>query len=134
MPNKIVSQEDWLKAREDLLVAEKETVRRRDAMAAQRRRMPWMAVEKDYVFEGPHAVLAKLNPEAKRRLGAFLSNLRSFDRDVYDLIERHHIDCHPVRKGWLQVRYTDAGVPALHQRAQQVLKTRFKLIDRNHGE
>lgn len=44
----------------------------------------------DILRYGPHAVLAKLDPEAKRRLGAFLSNLRSFDRDVYDLIERHH--------------------------------------------
>ena len=59
--NKIVSQEDWLKAREELLVAEKETVRQRDAMAARRRRMPWMAVEKDYVFEGPRGKMSLLD-------------------------------------------------------------------------
>lgn len=59
--NKIVSQEDWLKARDELLVAEKETVRQRDAMAAQRRRMPWMAVEKDYVFEGPRGKMSLLD-------------------------------------------------------------------------
>ena len=49
----IVSPEDWKAAREDMLVKEKELTRARDALAAQRRRMPWMAVEKDYAFEGP---------------------------------------------------------------------------------
>jgi predicted dithiol-disulfide oxidoreductase (DUF899 family) len=47
----IVSPEEWETAREKLLVKEKELTRARDAMAAERRRMPWM--EKDYRFEGP---------------------------------------------------------------------------------
>ena len=50
----IVTPEEWTAAREALLVKEKELTRARDAMAAQRRRMPWMAVEKDYRFEGPN--------------------------------------------------------------------------------
>jgi predicted dithiol-disulfide oxidoreductase (DUF899 family) len=50
----IVSPEDWEAARAELLVKEKEHTRARDALAAQRRRMPWMAVEKDYAFEGPN--------------------------------------------------------------------------------
>jgi len=49
----IVSPEDWKAAREKLLVKEKELTRARDALAAERRRMPWMAVEKEYRFEGP---------------------------------------------------------------------------------
>ena len=49
----IVSPQEWEAAREELLVEEKEHTRARDAMAAKRRRMPWMAVEKDYRFEGP---------------------------------------------------------------------------------
>jgi predicted dithiol-disulfide oxidoreductase (DUF899 family) len=49
----IVSRPEWEAARQELLVKEKEVTRARDAMAAQRRRMPWMAVEKDYRFEGP---------------------------------------------------------------------------------
>src|SRR5436189_1489979 len=49
----IVSPSEWAEARERLLVKEKEFTRARDAMAAARRRMPWMAVEKDYRFEGP---------------------------------------------------------------------------------
>jgi predicted dithiol-disulfide oxidoreductase (DUF899 family) len=50
----IVSREEWEAAREKLLVKEKELTRARDAMAAQRRRMPWMAVEKEYRFDGPN--------------------------------------------------------------------------------
>ena len=61
MQKKVVSQEDWLKARQELLVAEKELMHRRDAMAAKRRRMPWMAVEKDYVFEGSHGKASLLD-------------------------------------------------------------------------
>jgi predicted dithiol-disulfide oxidoreductase (DUF899 family) len=49
----IVSPDEWETARQKLLVKEKELTRARDAMAAERRRMPWMAVEKDYRFEGP---------------------------------------------------------------------------------
>jgi predicted dithiol-disulfide oxidoreductase (DUF899 family) len=49
----IVSPQEWEAAREKLLVKEKELTRARDALAAERRRMPWTAVEKDYLFEGP---------------------------------------------------------------------------------
>jgi predicted dithiol-disulfide oxidoreductase (DUF899 family) len=50
----IVSPQEWHVARQQLLVKEKEHTRARDALAAERRRMPWMAVEKDYRFEGPN--------------------------------------------------------------------------------
>jgi predicted dithiol-disulfide oxidoreductase (DUF899 family) len=49
-----VSPQEWDVAREKLLVKEKQLTRARDALAAERRRMPRMAVEKQYVFEGPH--------------------------------------------------------------------------------
>jgi predicted dithiol-disulfide oxidoreductase (DUF899 family) len=49
----IVSQQEWDAEREKLLVKEKAFTRARDALAAERRRMPWLAVEKDYRFEGP---------------------------------------------------------------------------------
>jgi predicted dithiol-disulfide oxidoreductase (DUF899 family) len=49
----IVSASEWKSAREKLLAREKEITRARDALAAERRRMPWMEVEKDYTFEGP---------------------------------------------------------------------------------
>src|SRR3954449_5710293 len=65
----IVSPQEWQAAREALLVKEKEVTRARDALAAERRRMPWMAVEKDYRFEGPDgpASLADLF-EGRRQL------------------------------------------------------------------
>ena len=50
----IVSPQEWQTAREELLVKEKAHTRARDALAASRRRMPAMAVEKEYAFEGPH--------------------------------------------------------------------------------
>ncbi len=49
----IVSPQAWQAAREQLRVKEKALTRARDALAAERRRMPWLAVEKEYVFEGP---------------------------------------------------------------------------------
>jgi predicted dithiol-disulfide oxidoreductase (DUF899 family) len=49
----MVSPQEWDAEREKLLVKEKEYMRAGDALAAERRRMPWMAVEKDYSFEGP---------------------------------------------------------------------------------
>jgi predicted dithiol-disulfide oxidoreductase (DUF899 family) len=49
----IVSPNEWKAARDELLVREKEVTRARDALAAERRRMPWMAVETEYEFDGP---------------------------------------------------------------------------------
>jgi predicted dithiol-disulfide oxidoreductase (DUF899 family) len=49
----IVSPQEWEAARQQLLVKEKELTRARDALAAERRRMPWLAVEKEYEFDGP---------------------------------------------------------------------------------
>jgi predicted dithiol-disulfide oxidoreductase (DUF899 family) len=49
----VVSAQEWEAARQRLLVQEKELTRARDAMAAQRRRMPWLRVEKKYAFDGP---------------------------------------------------------------------------------
>ena len=49
----IVSEEEWEAARQGLLVKEKELTRARDALAAERRRMPWLAVEEAYEFDGP---------------------------------------------------------------------------------
>ncbi len=48
-----VSASDWEAARGLLLVKEKELTRARDALAAERRRMPWLAVDREYAFDGP---------------------------------------------------------------------------------
>lgn len=49
----ITSREEWLAARTALLAKEKELTRARDALNAERRRLPMVAVEQDYTFEGP---------------------------------------------------------------------------------
>jgi predicted dithiol-disulfide oxidoreductase (DUF899 family) len=49
----IVTPQEWEAARQRLLVKEKEVSKARDALAAERRRMPWLAVEKTYEFDGP---------------------------------------------------------------------------------
>jgi hypothetical protein len=48
----VVSQQEWEAARQQLLAKEKALTRSRDALAAERRRMPWMLVEKKYEFDG----------------------------------------------------------------------------------
>src|SRR5438105_4793136 len=48
----IVSTAEWQEARERLLVKEKEATRARDALAAERRRLPMVRIDKDYLFEG----------------------------------------------------------------------------------
>src|SRR5258705_3122389 len=50
---KIVSRDEWPAARKRLLVKEKELTRQRDALSAERRALPMVALEKEYVFEGP---------------------------------------------------------------------------------
>ena len=65
----IVSPQEWDAAREELLVKEKELTHARDALAAKRRRMPRMAVEKDYRFEGPNGPASLLDLfEGRRQL------------------------------------------------------------------
>jgi predicted dithiol-disulfide oxidoreductase (DUF899 family) len=49
----VVSAPEWEAAWQQLLVKEKALTRARDALAAERRRMPWLAVEKEYAFVGP---------------------------------------------------------------------------------
>lgn len=63
----IVSPQEWETAREQLLVKEKELTRARDALAAERRRMPRMAVEKGYVFDGPDGSVSLLDLFQGRR-------------------------------------------------------------------
>ena len=49
----VVSPQEWEAAHRRLLVKEKELTRARDGLAAERRRMPWLAVDEEYEFEGP---------------------------------------------------------------------------------
>ena len=51
--HKIVSREEWIAARRALLEKEKAHLRAQDEIARQRRELPWVKVEKNYLFEGP---------------------------------------------------------------------------------
>jgi predicted dithiol-disulfide oxidoreductase (DUF899 family) len=65
----VVSQQEWNAAREALLVKEKELTRARDALAAERRRLPMVRVEKQYSFEGPQGERSLLDLfEGRRQL------------------------------------------------------------------
>jgi predicted dithiol-disulfide oxidoreductase (DUF899 family) len=50
---KVVSEAEWLKARKKLLAKEKEFTRLRDQLSTERRNLPWVKVDKRYVFDGP---------------------------------------------------------------------------------
>jgi predicted dithiol-disulfide oxidoreductase (DUF899 family) len=50
---KIVSRDEWLAARKKLLAKEKQLTHQRDTIAAERRQLPWVRVEKNYVFDSP---------------------------------------------------------------------------------
>jgi predicted dithiol-disulfide oxidoreductase (DUF899 family) len=51
--NRIVSQDEWLAARKQHLIKEKELTRLRDQLNAERRELPWVKVDKNYLFDGP---------------------------------------------------------------------------------
>ncbi len=52
--HKVVSKEEWLAARIEHLASEKEFTRLRDQLSRQRRELPWVKVDKEYVFDGPN--------------------------------------------------------------------------------
>ena len=94
----IVSPEEWETARLELLVKEKELTRARDALSAERRRMPRMAVERNYRFEGPTGPVSLLDLfEGRRQL----------------IVYRFFFD--PGMK-----RYPEAGCPGCSLLADQV--------------
>src|SRR3954451_16231167 len=103
----IVSPEEWEAARLRLLVKEKELTKARDAMAAERRQMPWMAVEKAYEFEGPAGKASLLDLfEGRRQLIVYRAFL---DHGVHGWPDHACVGCSMVAD---QV----AHVAHLHQR------------------
>jgi predicted dithiol-disulfide oxidoreductase (DUF899 family) len=63
---KVVSREEWLGARKQLLAKEKSATRARDALNAERRRLPMVRIENDYTFEGPNGKASLLDLFAGR--------------------------------------------------------------------
>lgn len=64
----------------------------------------------------PDEVEQMLGPERGARLNQAIHESADL---VFGLIERHRIDCSPVRNGWLQLAHSPSAVPALHKRAEQ---------------
>jgi predicted dithiol-disulfide oxidoreductase (DUF899 family) len=54
MSHAVVSQNEWLAARKALLAKEKQFTQAREALAAQRRDLPWVKIDKPYIFDGPN--------------------------------------------------------------------------------
>ena len=67
---RVVSQSEWLAARKELLKKEKELTHLRDALSAERRKLPWVKVEKEYVFDTPAGKkkLAELQKETDAKI------------------------------------------------------------------
>jgi predicted dithiol-disulfide oxidoreductase (DUF899 family) len=90
----VVSAQEWQAARERLLVKEKAHTRAGDALAAERRRMPWMAVEKTYAFEGPIGKASLLDLfEARRQLIVYRA---FFEPGVHGWPQRACVGCSMV--------------------------------------
>lgn len=65
----IVSRDEWLAARKELLAKEKAATRARDALNTQRRLLPMVRIDKDYAFDGPHGKVSLLELfEGRRQL------------------------------------------------------------------
>jgi predicted dithiol-disulfide oxidoreductase (DUF899 family) len=87
----IVSPQEWEAARRQMLVKEKAQMRARDALAAERRRMPWLAVEKPYQFDGPSGTVSLLDLfEGRRQLIAYRA---FFEPGVYGWPEHACLGC-----------------------------------------
>jgi predicted dithiol-disulfide oxidoreductase (DUF899 family) len=66
---RIATRDEWLAARKELLVKEKELTRRRDALNIERRNLPMVEVDKDYVFDGPQGEVRLIDMfEGRRQL------------------------------------------------------------------
>ena len=90
----VVSPQEWQAAHQQLLVKEKEMTRARDALAAERRRMPWMAVEKPYTFDGPNGKVSLLDLfEGRRQLIVYRA---FFEPGVHGWPEHACIGCSMV--------------------------------------
>src|SRR5579863_332281 len=56
--HRVVSRDEWMEARKNFLAKEKEFTRLRDQISQQRRELPWVKVEKNYIFDGPEGKVA----------------------------------------------------------------------------
>ncbi|HEY3748283.1 MAG TPA: DUF899 domain-containing protein [Pseudonocardiaceae bacterium] len=121
-----VTAEEWEAARQRLLVREKEVSRARDALAAQRRRMPWLEVRQEYAFDGPEGRVSLLDLFAGRRQ---LIVYRAFlDPGVHGWPDHPCVGCSLVADQVADVAHLNARDTTLVfvSRAQQSDITRVK--------
>ena len=102
----IVSSEEWEAAHQQLLVKEKELTHARDALAAERRRMPWVAVEKEYEFDGPKGKASLLDLfDGRRQLIVYRA---FFEPGVYGWPEHACVGCSMVADQVAHVAHLNA--------------------------
>lgn len=109
--NPIVSREDWLAARTALLEKEKALTRARDALSAERRALPWQAVEKDYRFEtpaGPRSLAELFDGRSQLLVQHFMFGPDWEQGCVGCSFEADHIDA-----AWQHLKHHDVGYVAV---------------------
>ena len=82
----VVSGDRWIAARKALLARERELTHLRDQIARERRALPWVRIEKNYVFEAPEGrrTLAWMKRDAERHVARMLADLAAADRAQVD--------------------------------------------------
>ena len=107
----IVSQQEWEAERQRLLVKEKELTRARDALAAERRRMPWLSVTTRYEFDGPRGKVSLLDLfEGRRQLIVYRA---FFEPDVHGWPDHACVGCSMVADQVADVTHLNARDTAL---------------------
>ena len=96
--HEVVSRAEWLIARKDLLKREKELTHLRDQLAAERRALPWVKIDKKYVFDIPEGegTLAELfDGPSQLFIKPFMMAPGQVTQCVGCSLEVHHIDGNP---------------------------------------
>ena len=102
----VVSPEEWESARQELLVKEKALTRARDGLAAERRRMPWLAVDKAYEFDGPEGKASLLDLfDGRRQLIVYRA---FFEPGVYGWPDHACVGCSMVADQVAHVAHLNA--------------------------
>ena len=95
--HQVVSREEWTARREDLLAREKAHTRERDALAQARRELPWVRVDKEYVFDtaaGPKTLAELFDGRSQLVVYHFMFGLRT--RQVARRVRRCRITVHAL--------------------------------------
>jgi predicted dithiol-disulfide oxidoreductase (DUF899 family) len=69
-PHQLVAKTEWIEARRALLSKEKELTRLRDRLAEEQRALPWVKIEKTYVFEGPDGKVTLAGSRSRRPMSS----------------------------------------------------------------